>query len=346
MRVFKSCFLLFLLSTGALPVLVAAPGDLVATVSLPPPCDRGVISVAFDGSVLYYKIRVEPVLGTIHKADAATGTALGSFVLTREGTPIGVGGLGYDANRNALWTSGSSILRLFSRESGEVTWEFMLLRPGTVTVAHDALSDRLWETNLSPNQLTCWYANGDLCGGIGSAVTDRGLTFDGAHLWHFTPSYVPPPVDATGVLYPTDLIGTIDYDRAIDIPTGEYNTIAYDCVTFPVDVIWVANNIACELLAFEVDSRGPCLLEPGNRLLRAFPRDPASRAEKLPVRTEVADRIWRVFSPVDHVDPDVVTQQSRPLVFYRVLGPTDDDDPGNLLRMAKDAAGTGVHARE
>ena len=152
MRISRFQLILALLgsSTAALRPLEAAPGDLIATVAVPDPCPRGIAHVGFDGTLLYYTIRGEQNVGTIYKVEAATGTPRGSLVLKRQGTPVTALGLGYDASRRSMWTSGSSMLRLFSPDSGDITWEFMLLRQATRAVAHDALSDRLWEPTAHP----------------------------------------------------------------------------------------------------------------------------------------------------------------------------------------------------
>src|SRR5204863_5267687 len=98
-------------------------------------------------------------------------------------------------------------------------------------------------------------------------------------------------------LYPEDFVGNIDSSRVLDIPEFNYNDIAFDCVTFSVPVIWVADNFGdCNLIAFEVKTNGPCLGPPSDRILSVSLSDskPATIAAKLPLLTDTADRVWRV----------------------------------------------------
>jgi hypothetical protein len=305
---------------------------VLARITLPQTCLRGARGLAFDGTFLYYTQRAEPILGTVFRVEAATGADRGSFIVRQDGTAIGVGGLAYDPNRGKLWGLGSGHLWLLSTGTGEIERGFPVFHGGGPAAAYDPWSDTVWESNGGNEGVDCWQSDGYLCGSMGGP-TSTGLTFDGIDMWHTTADWLPPPAsDTPGYLYPTDFAGNIDWSRLIDPPgTNGYSDIAWDCVTFPVNAIWVANNNACELLAYEVDSRAPCL-GLGDHVVRVSVQDPADRFQSLPATRAVAERVWRAKLPLDQRDPGILFDERRPLVFYRFLGPSDK---GNVLRARK-----------
>jgi len=337
--------------TAALAVVPAvsraAPGDEVTRI-LPQGCVSGPEGVAFDGRILYFTQLSDPVPAMIYRIEAATGADAGSLVVKVDGIPVDwrPEGLAYDPNRRALW-AGTNDLVGISVDTGEVFRSFGVGDSGGIdAVAYDPWTDRIYEDDgTGGNQLHCWQPDGVPCGGLGSTYSHRGLTFDGVDLWHFTPSSLPSPAPAgDGFLFPTRPdIAIIDYARLLDLPGRQYRDIAFDCHTFDVDVVWVANGFGeCSIIAFEVDSNAPCP-EPGVSVLRATLYDRTSRTDHLPVDGAHADHAWLVATPVDHVDDEfeILYDLDRPLAYYRLSGP-GTGDLGNVLRMTEEVARKGV----
>jgi hypothetical protein len=105
----------------------------------------------------------------------------------------------------------------------------------------------------------------------------------------------------------------------------EYWDVAYDCVTFPVKVVWANYGIECSFVAFEVESDAPCLGSPERRPLRAVVPDwdPPPLSSILPLVTATVDRVWTTPSalPFEDNQESILSDRSKPLAFLSSAGP-------------------------
>jgi hypothetical protein len=234
-----------------------------------------------------------------------------------------------------IWCGTGRRLLLVSASTGEVQKEVSVSNVDLIAVGYDPVLDQVWEADGDYSSTTCWTYDSNVCGAVGG-TTDVGLTHDGVDMWHFAVEWMPPPApNSTGFILPTFPNGIIDYSRLIDPPGIQYRDLAYDCMTFPVSVVWVASNESCEVIAYEVSSRAPCV-PPGDRLLRTWIHwgDPLSRW--LPPSLSTASRIWPVGSSFAIRD-DLLFDETLGPLFYRLVGP-GGAPRGNVLRAVKDAA--------
>jgi len=143
--------------TAAHPA-AAAPGDLVASVTVPEPYPRQVApSVAFDGRNLYYTEYAGSVLYRIDvPAAGGSGAATGQVSVPIQGAPSGIMTLAFDAGRNEFWATGGDGVSIYLlTRSGTATLVFTIDesdRPGFVPgpfpvetkIAYDRSDDTIW----------------------------------------------------------------------------------------------------------------------------------------------------------------------------------------------------------
>jgi len=197
--------------------------------------------VAFDGRYLYFTQNFDPTEGAIHSVEAATGLDGGTRTVTLFGQPKRLLGLAYDANRDMLW-AGNDDLYLFPLDGGEVVQFITMSGDPKLGVTDNPILDRVYETRGDSSGAFCWRPNDVSCGQVTTADLDStGLAFDGLDLWYLTSDdLLAPAPPASGYLVPRNL-ETRDLDLARALGTGPtFWDIAYDCVTFPVPVVWVA----------------------------------------------------------------------------------------------------------
>jgi hypothetical protein len=70
-------------------------------------------------------------------------------------------------------------------------------------------------------------------------------------------------------------------------------------------------------------------------------------ADVLPLVTATADSVWRAERPLSLEDNhwNILTDLGRPLAFYRLLGPSDEDQ-GNVLKLTKNVPASTVVVTE
>jgi hypothetical protein len=311
---------------------VSAPGDVLREWPIP----VSTLGLTFDGEYLYYTRGLDA--GNVYVLDPRTGASSPIIrVEDASGNPLFMGGLAYDPNRRAIWAFANNGLGLegmwlFSRESGAVLRRINIRGTG-VAAAYDHWRDQLWG-GFQSGQPSCYDMDGRTLQ-LG-AFESRGLEFDGVDVWRTSSNLPPPAPVGSPSLYPCDPVTDIDWSRLVPLVDAGFWDIAYDCKTFTVPAVWVNYNDGLRhgLQAIEVSSRAPCL-EPGDRLLRGRVAEGEQRTSRLPLDTATADGAYRAPAPFLFRDPGALLDLNHPLVFYRLLGPLDEER-GNVLHLIKD----------
>jgi len=282
--------LLVVVIAGARPAS-AAPGDLVASVTVPEPYPRQVApSVAFDGTYLYYAEYAGSVLYRIDVPPAGgSGPATGQVAVPIQGAPSGIMTLAFDAGRNAFWAIGGDGVSMYLlTRSGAATLVFTIDesdRPGFVPgpfpietkVAYDRSDDTIWYSPDGNARIFHYQTSADALGT--------------AQLVSATP-YVDVSAE------PNDMTAECGYSQSSGVAVGgaslfvsvagcsfyfeytktggkvaayAYNTnsgtstqdIECDNVSYAVPVFWIRDGYDGQMRAFEQPAVGACVFGGG-----------------------------------------------------------------------------------
>lgn len=234
--------LLFVVGISSSSVIQAAPGNLVATVTVPVPARVGV-SVGFDGKYLYYTNYESTLLYKM----TIRGSLVESFDVGQQ-----LGALSWDAGRQRFWAGTldeSGRIFLADPNNGAVTEQFSVGGGFHDGLAYDASDDTLWFSNDASTEVRHYTTSGELLNTYTVPFGNSGIAVGGPTLYMGSAD--------RGIIYKVDKL-TFTVLGSFASPGGRDEDIECDNVSFaPREVIWSKDAYNNTLTAFEV-TPGTC----------------------------------------------------------------------------------------
>jgi hypothetical protein len=160
----------------------AAPGDLIADITIPETADllwaRGIAkAIGFDGRYLYYAEYAGALLHRIDVPPPGASAAAGHIDIPIKGAPSGIMAISYDATRDAFWAVGGDGLSIYLlAKTGEATLRYTIDpiadRPGNCKVGcqneakinYDGADDTIWYAPDTSFRIYHYQSSPDILG--------------------------------------------------------------------------------------------------------------------------------------------------------------------------------------
>ena len=255
---------------------MAAQGNKLGTLDTPVHCSSGIgVSVAFDGTYMYFSCNVDPnlykvqlPLGSVMQANPDTAIT-GNLVATlNTGVSGGLGAMAWDPGRRKIWAGSLDASRkvyLVDPETGVVTFQFLtpIVNFGfTDGLAYDGSDDTIWFSDDAANTIYHLKTDGTVLGTFSVNFPNSGLAVGGTTLYAGSNGW--------GTIYKLDKSSGAVLD-VFASPGGRDEDIECDDVTFNgVNALWSKDAYSDRVYAFEIPA-GSCNTGGSQRSLANVP---------------------------------------------------------------------------